>query len=148
MTKNLVILALTIVGSSAFAKSIPVAELDSYKQAVSLAIKQSPTGFECGLDKGTFPPGFNMESIVTDSPAGEIDNSGEQPLLIFTTVKDRVTKTQLRITTSRDYKNIASMILETSTFEEKKVNMGDLQNPMIRVKASWNVVAVGHCNAK
>jgi len=125
MKNILSVLAASVVSVSVFANPVPQNRLNDYKTAFDLALKQS--SLTCKLTLGQ--DSFYFMSAVDNATSVQI-NPGSQPVLVFSSLsQDGKSKTEVRITTSADYKSIVTM--DGGIYVQGAQNDGDLENPVI-----------------
>jgi hypothetical protein len=110
--------------SAAFAKPIPENQLSMYKKAALVAFYEGRP-FHCETTGVFFD---QVMYYLDDSQSGEINESGEQPLITFSQItKTGVLISKITLVTTSDYKRI--LTLKGELFQERDVNQGNLLKP-------------------
>lgn len=139
-----------LINTDAHAELKPIHQesLDQYTGATALAVTNS-TMRKCyyvsdsGKNNTQIKDPSDRPDLlagwIADAEYAEIDDSGQQPLLVFYRYKnpdlsdvtklDTVAQSSISVTTSQDYKSILSVKQED--FSLRKVNKGDLRHPSL-----------------
>lgn len=128
MKKVFVLVSLAItwtLSAHAALTPIPKEKLENYKNAVVVVMRNNP-GYTCEVLSGSVAGG--VDTMVLESTSGELDASGAQPILVFKSIQDKE-KTEVRVTTSADYKAVLAM--EVEKYAWGQVLKGDLRNPKV-----------------
>jgi len=123
---KVVLLALSLVSTLAFATPVPQNQLKSYKDAFGEA--ESNSAFSCKVTSGS--DDISIPVIVDQAMSAEVDASGGQPALTFTALSaDSSFKSVVEVTTSADFKSIVS--ISGATYVLGNINLGTLVKPEI-----------------
>jgi hypothetical protein len=135
MYKKIAAFCIIFISISVFGSPVPTEKLDSYKEAVSIALDKVPLTCKLSPEGATWSrDGFSdqafVKELVLQATSADLDTTGMQPILTFS-YNTLVEVQTIAITTSEDYQSIVKIDFSQYTVSNKQVNLGTLIDPNI-----------------
>lgn len=140
MKKLGLILVLISLGHFSFAEFVSEERLPVFKRAVLMAVKNRQGANwtrTIGKIENAWVNGKNFDDLIDEATSCEVATDGRQPLLVFRRTYNSSYKSETRIITSQDFREVVQAQAELMKLEVTELNRGTLKDPELLKVSKW-----------